>query len=135
MNAFGLEADDMETILSVFAANPEIESAVLYGSRATGRFQPGSDIDLVLMGKALTDRTVLDVRAELRDSNLPYMLDVVAENEIKDENLKREINETGQFFYMRIPNEQDWANPYGDLDVRWAKEHFFGKTVEEADSQ
>jgi len=39
------------------------------------------------------------MRAELRDSNVPYMVDVIAENEIKGENLKREINETGKVFY------------------------------------
>ena len=87
MNAFGLDADDMKTILSIFAAHPEIESAILYGSRTTKRFKPGSDIDLVLTGKNLTDRTVLDVRAELRDSNVPYMVDIIAENEIKDASL------------------------------------------------
>jgi len=99
MNSLGLDADDMETILSVFAAHPEIESAVLYGSRATGCFKPGSDIDLVLTGKTLMDRIVLDVRAGLRDSNVPYMIDVIAEDEIKDEKLKREIDETGKVFY------------------------------------
>jgi hypothetical protein len=30
------------------------------------------------------------------------MFDVVAENEIKDENLKKEINATGQIFYTRV---------------------------------
>jgi predicted nucleotidyltransferase len=99
MNAFGLEADDMQAISSIFAAHPEIESAVIYGSRATGRFKPGSDIDLVLTGKKLTDRTVLDVCIELSDSDVPYRVDVVAENEIEDENLKREICETGKVFY------------------------------------
>ena len=34
--------------------------------------------------------------------------------------------------YSQIPNEQDWANPYDDATIRWAKKHFFGKTVEEA---
>jgi len=103
MNAFGLESNDTQTILSIFAAHPVIESAVLYGSRATGRFKPGSDIDLMLTGKKLADRTILDVCAELRDSNLPYRVDVVAENEIKDENLKREIERTGKSFYTQIP--------------------------------
>ena len=99
MSAFGLETEDVKTILSVFVAHPEIESVVLYGSRATGHFSPGSDIDLMLSGKNLTDRTVLDVRVELRSSNVPYMIDVVAKHDIKDENLKREISKTGKNFY------------------------------------
>jgi len=110
VNTFGLEVDDTKTILSIFAAYPVIESAVLYGSRATGRFKPGSDIDLVLTGKNLTNRTLLDVRVELRDSNLPYTVDVVAENEIKDENLKREIERTGKVFYTHV--EERTAHPH-----------------------
>ena len=99
MNSFGLDADDMEMIHSILAAYPEVETAILYGSRATGRFQPGSDIDLVLTGKNLTDQTILDIRAALSDSNSPYLFDIVAESSISDENLKREIDETGKFFY------------------------------------
>ena len=99
LNSFGLDANDMSEIRAILAAHPEIESAVLYGSRATGRFKPGSDIDLMLTGKNLTDQVVLDVRIELDDSDVPYMFDIVAENEIKDENLKQEIAKTGQVFY------------------------------------
>ena len=99
MISFGLEADNMNEIFSILAAHPEVETAILYGSRATGRFRHGSDIDLALTGKNLTHQIVLDVHAELDDSDVPYMFDVVAENEIKDENLKREIAETGKVFY------------------------------------
>ena len=104
MNTFGLDADDREAVSSILAAHPEVEFAIVYGSRAKGNFKPGSDIDMVLAGKNLTDRVLLDVRAELRDSNVPYMCDVIAENEIHDENLKREIEATGQFFYAQTPN-------------------------------
>ena len=99
MNDFGLDAGDMEAIHSILAAHPEVETAILYGSRATGRFRPGSDIDLVLAGKNLTDQTILDIRAALSDSNSPYLFDIVAENAVSDENLKRDINATGKFFY------------------------------------
>jgi len=105
VNSFGLESDDMKEILSILAAHPEVETAVLYGSRATGRFRYGSDIDLALTGKNLTNRIVLDVHAELDDSDVPYLFDVVAKNEVKDENLKREIDKTGKVFYMQMPTE------------------------------
>jgi len=100
MNDFGLDADEMATIRSIFAAYSEIETAVLYGSRATGRFRPGSDVDLVLTGKHLTDRTILDVRAAFGDSNLPYFFDIVADKEIRDENLKKEIHATKRLLYV-----------------------------------
>jgi hypothetical protein len=34
---------------------------------------------------------------------------------------------------MQVPTKQDWANPYGGLDIKYAREHFFGKTLEEAE--
>jgi len=132
-NSFGLETDDMNEIISILAAHPEVETAVLYGSRATGRFRYGSDIDLALTGKRLTNQIVLDMHVEFDDSDVPFMVDVVAKNEIKDENLKREIDGTGKVFYMQIPTEQDWANPYDDLDIITAKKSFFGKNLEEAE--
>ena len=101
MNTFGLDTDDREAIRSILAAHAEIETAILYGSRARSDFKPGSDIDLVLTGKKLTDQVVLEVCAELRNSNVPYMCDVIAENEIQDEDLKREIETTGQCFYVQ----------------------------------
>ena len=113
MNSFGLDVDDMEAILSILSAHSEVETAIIYGSRARGDFNPGSDIDLVLAGRNLSDHTILDIRGELRDSNVPYMCDVIAEGEIQDENLKREIDATGQFFYttkksvwLNFPNVQ-----------------------------
>ena len=34
---------------------------------------------------------------------------------------------------MQIPTELDWLNPYDNADIEWAKENFFGKTIEEAE--
>jgi len=107
MNSFGIDASDRETILSIFATYPEIESAVLYGSRARGNFKPGSDIDLVLTGKKLTDQIALDVRAALRDSSVPFVVDLIAEHEISDRKLKREIDITGQLFYQQSEEEEE----------------------------
>ena len=104
MNTFGLDTDDRDAIASILAAHPEVEYALVYGSRARGNFKSGSDVDMVLAGKNLTDMVLLDVCAELRDSNVPYMCDVIAEHDIQDENMKREIEVTGQFFYGQISN-------------------------------
>ena len=108
MNTFGLDADNREMILSILSAYPEVESAIIYGSRVKGNFKPGSDIDMVLTGKNLTDRVILDVNGEFRDSDVPYFCDVLAEHDVRDENLKREIDATGQVFYRQISTEHHW---------------------------
>ncbi|MGE5353661.1 MAG: nucleotidyltransferase domain-containing protein [Syntrophothermus sp.] len=51
---FGLDENIIEQIKSVFASFPEIEGAVLYGSRAKGNFKNGSDIDITLMGENIS---------------------------------------------------------------------------------
>jgi predicted nucleotidyltransferase len=45
---FGLKPSTIECINQVFAQYPEIEQAVLYGSRAKGNYRRGSDIDLTV---------------------------------------------------------------------------------------
>ena len=45
---FGLSGATTEKIRSVFARHPQVEKAVLYGSRAKGTFRNGSNIDLSL---------------------------------------------------------------------------------------
>lgn len=60
-NRFRLKQCTSSAMLSVFARHTEIDQVVLYGSRAKGTYRPGSDIDLALLGLALTytqlDRT------------------------------------------------------------------------------
>ncbi len=52
---YGLKQTVVEQISHVLARYPEIERAVIYGSRAKGNFKPGSDIDLALIGKRMTE--------------------------------------------------------------------------------
>ncbi|MFZ4856298.1 MAG: nucleotidyltransferase domain-containing protein [Desulfuromonadaceae bacterium] len=50
---FGLSLAAVEKIRFVFASHPEVERAVLYGSRAKGNYKTGSDIDLTMFGNDL----------------------------------------------------------------------------------
>ena len=56
---FGLSDATIEKIRSVFARHPQVEKAVLYGSRAKGTFRNGSDIDLSLFAH-IRDADVID---------------------------------------------------------------------------
>ena len=50
MNAPDLSATVMEQLTRVFAAYPELTRVTLFGSRATGKASPRSDIDLATRG-------------------------------------------------------------------------------------
>jgi len=49
---YGLTSSVIERICNVLARYPQVEKAILYGSRAKGNYKPGSDIDLTLLGGA-----------------------------------------------------------------------------------
>lgn len=43
---YGLKKQDFERIKNIFSSFPEVDKAILYGSRAKGNFKPTSDIDM-----------------------------------------------------------------------------------------
>ena len=95
---FGLAPAALERIRAVFARHAEVRTVEVFGSRATGRFEDGSDVDLVLWGDL--DAGLLGrILAELDDLPLPYTFDVKAYETIDHPPLKRSIDETGKVLY------------------------------------
>jgi len=45
---YGLQASTIQKICAALAEFPQVEKAVLYGSRAKGNYRNGSDIDLTI---------------------------------------------------------------------------------------
>jgi type I restriction enzyme S subunit len=98
---YGLTETTVENICAVFARFPEIEKAILYGSRAKGNFKPGSDIDLTLCGEALTSDLRSTIASALDDLLLPYTIDLSIFNEINHAKLREHIERVGVLFYER----------------------------------
>ena len=73
---YGLNDQTIAKIIAVFAACPEIEKVLLYGSRAKGNYRDGSDIDLMIVGDAVTQSHLLKILNELDDLLLPYKIDL-----------------------------------------------------------
>ena len=98
---FGLQPEAVEQIRSVFARHPEVETTILYGSRAKGNFKPGSDIDLTFKGTGL-DLTVLNrVDNELDDLLLPWSFDLSIYSQITSSDLIEHIDRAGVIFYQQ----------------------------------
>ena len=86
----------------LFRQEPSIEQVWLYGSRAKGTFQPGSDIDLALIGDTISRHAVSQIHAVLEEeSPIPFFFDVVHWDTIANEKLKHEIQRTAQLLYQR----------------------------------
>lgn len=98
---YGLKPHIIEQINSVFAHYPQIETVILYGSRAKGNFRYGSDIDLTIKGEDLTLSQLLKIENELDDLLLPYKIDLSLLEKIKDADLLDHIRRVGIVFYQR----------------------------------
>jgi uncharacterized protein len=96
---FGFKYGDLETIIQVLSKFPEIERAVIFGSRAKGNYQKGSDVDIVIW---TTDNSnVWQLPGILNDETLlPYKFDVLNYDKIDNQELKEHINRAGVEIYQ-----------------------------------
>ena len=97
----GLSANTVERIVSVLAHYPDIEKAVLYGSRAKGSYRTGSDIDLTLFGDRITHTLLTRLDNELDDLLLPYTIDLSLFVSLTHPELIDHIRRVGVVFYER----------------------------------
>jgi predicted nucleotidyltransferase len=98
---FGLKELVIEKINGVFRKYPEIEFAILYGSRAKGDYRGSSDIDLSLKGDQLSESILIRVSLELDDLLLPYLIDLSIRDHINNEELIKHIERVGKEFYVK----------------------------------
>ncbi len=99
----GLSAQDIESILKVVKTHDEVDVAVLYGSRALGTFQKGSDVDIALKGDELTSRICSHIHFELEEETLlPYFFDITNYETINNPKLKDHIDRIGQELYRKV---------------------------------
>lgn len=98
---YGLKETTVKKIQQVFSEYPDVQQAILYGSRAMGNYQPGSDIDLTLRGEALTLKQLNAIEIELDDLLLPFELDLSILDQIDHADLLEHIKRVGVVFYSR----------------------------------
>jgi len=76
-NQFGISDTDLIKIISTIRTFKEIESVILFGSRAIGNFKSGSDIDLALYGKNIS-QIIFKLSGILENElSLPYQFDLI----------------------------------------------------------
>ncbi len=99
---FGLSEMTIQKVCAVFARYPQVEEAVLYGSRAKGNYKHGSDIDLTLRGQSLTWNVLYKLLQEIDDLMLPYTFDLSIFSQISDPDLVDHIQRGGVTFYEKV---------------------------------
>jgi predicted nucleotidyltransferase len=99
---YGLSAQTLQKIRDVFMRYPQVEEAVLYGSRARGDHKNGSDIDLTLRGgNALTHTTLSRIANDLDDQLLPYTIDLSIFKNIRNPEMIDQIERVGIALYKK----------------------------------
>jgi len=91
----GIDEKSKEKIVAVISALFPDAKIYLFGSRATGKFGHGSDIDIAIdAGVALERVDVGEARDMFGESNIPFKIDVVDLNRISQD-MKDTILEKG----------------------------------------
>ena len=99
---FGLKETTIQKIGNALSHYPQVEKAILYGSRAKGNYKNGSDIDLTLRGGTdLTLNVLYRIMDELDDLLLPYTIDLSIYNHISDHDVIEHIQRVGVTFYSK----------------------------------
>jgi predicted nucleotidyltransferase len=97
----GLKNEHRAAIIGILSANPRVERAVLFGSRATGTFASGSDVDIALFGDALTLDDQAKLIEEVGESSIPQQVDLLLHLRIKSRELLDHIKQDGIEWFRR----------------------------------
>lgn len=98
---YGLKEEIIRKIQEVFFQYPQVEQAIIYGSRAMGNYKAASDIDITFSGKDLNLNIISKIEWDLDDLLLPYTFDLSIYHKITDPDVQNHINRVGEIFYQK----------------------------------
>jgi predicted nucleotidyltransferase len=106
----GLSQRVIDQINDVLLRFPNVQQAILFGSRAKGSHRPGSDIDLALVGSGLNWRLVGGIYDALDDLLLPYRFSIIIYDERTDPEVAAHIRRVGIALFLRSPDGENALN-------------------------
>ena len=104
---FGLKDSEINALRETLASIPEVEEAIIYGSRARGTNKAFSDIDITLKGNNLTYLQLALLDAKIDDLYLPYFVDLSLFSMLRNEELIESVEREGKVLYR---NESHLSN-------------------------
>jgi uncharacterized protein len=98
---FGLNENDISTIVSILKQHNEVDEALIFGSRAKGNYNNGSDVDIALKGQ-ISFETISRISYLLNEETImPYKFDVLNYHTLQNMQLADHIDKVGIMFYQR----------------------------------
>lgn len=102
MLKFGLEEKVIDQIVDIIKEYDEVEKVKIFGSRARGDYKNQSDIDIALYGEKLTNSINTNIFYDIDKLYLPYKIDLINFNTLKNEEALREnIEREGIIIYVK----------------------------------
>ncbi len=99
-NKFGLLDTDLLAIQNILSQHPQVEQAIIFGSRAKGNYKQGSDVDLALKGERLSFAIISQISYVLNETtNMPYQFDLLNYHTINTPALIEHIDRVGVVVY------------------------------------
>jgi len=95
---FGLSDRTITLLQNYFRQKKDVREVRVYGSRAMGTEEKGSDIDLVIFSNAKRDLSG-HVKAELENLSTPYIFDVIDYAHIQNAGLKEHIDSVSKVLF------------------------------------
>jgi len=92
---YGLTDKSYNELLQILASIPEIEEAIIYGSRAA------SDVDLSIKGKDFSRHTLARLNDKLYESHIPQFFDTHIYANIKNPKFKANVDRDGIVLYRK----------------------------------
>ncbi len=97
---YGLKKEQWRIVEKILASHPEVEQAVLFGSRAMGNFRETSDVDIAIKGGRANTSLAAQIRFEIEENTwLPFFFDIIAYGDLQNPELKKHIDEFGKVVY------------------------------------
>lgn len=101
MNNFGLTSGSLATLEKILRKYGEIKKVVVFGSRATKNYKPGSDVDLAIWQTPGSD-VIAKLRSDLDDSTIPYFFDIVDFGSLIKDKFKQAIERDGVVLWEKM---------------------------------
>ncbi len=98
---YGLTDETISKIQQVFSTFPEVEQAILYGSRAKANFKPSSDIDITFKGENMNLQILNKIEWQLDDLLLPYTFDLSIFRYLNNPDLREHVERVGVVVYQK----------------------------------
>lgn len=99
---YGLTDKQLAEVIACISVHPEIEEAILFGSRAMGNYKEASDVDIAINGETVDALLAATLKSEIEeDTYLPFFFDCIAYPAITNEDLKAHIDTEGVLIYQR----------------------------------